>query len=79
MPTRGLVDGPNPRMISNVVVGEGDADAANPQGLSGMMYAWGQFIDHDINLTADSRTGTSIFITHPEWRPDFPRRQRSSR
>jgi len=52
---RGLVDGPNPRAISNAVVGEGDAEAPNPQGLSGMMYAWGQFIDHDINLTADSR------------------------
>jgi len=23
----------------------------NPEGLSAMMYAWGQFIDHDINLT----------------------------
>ena len=40
---RGLIDGPNPRVISNTVVGEGDAEAANPQGLSGMMYAWGQF------------------------------------
>lgn len=45
------VDGPNPRMISNVVVGEGDPAVANPQGVSGMMYAWGQFIDHDLNLT----------------------------
>ena len=52
-------------VISNLVVGEGDADIANPQGLSGMMYAWGQFIDHDINLTADSRTATPIFITIP--------------
>src|SRR5580765_3839779 len=43
--------GPNPRMISNVVVGQGDADVANAEGLSGMMYAWGQFIDHDLNLS----------------------------
>jgi peroxidase len=69
---RGLVEGPNPRVISNLVVGEGDADIPNPQGLSGMMYAWGQFIDHDLNLTADSRTATPIFITIPEGDPTFP-------
>ncbi|TDH59380.1 peroxiredoxin [Dankookia rubra] len=69
---RGLVAGPNPRVISNVVVGEGDADIPNPQGLSGMMYAWGQFIDHDINLTADSRTAEPIFITIPQDDPTFP-------
>jgi peroxidase len=45
------VDGPNPRLISNVVVGEGDAAVANPEGFSGMMYAWGQFIDHDLDLS----------------------------
>ena len=44
-------NGINPRTISNVVVGEGDADVANPEGVSGMMYAWGQFIDHDLTLT----------------------------
>ena len=32
--------GPNPRTISNLVVGVGDADVANPEGLSAMMYAW---------------------------------------
>ena len=69
---RGLVDGPNPRLISNVVVGEGDAAQENPQGLSGMIYAWGQFIDHDINLTADSRTGTPIYVTIPPGDPTFP-------
>ena len=45
------VSGTNPRTISNVVVGEGDAAVANTQGLSGMMYAWGQFIDHDLTRT----------------------------
>lgn len=41
---------PNARTISNLVVA-GNGDAPNAEGLSGMMYAWGQFIDHDINLT----------------------------
>ncbi len=55
-----LVGGPNPRMISNVVVGEGDAAVPNPQGVSGMMYAWGQFIDHDLDLTRSGSTHIDI-------------------
>src|SRR4051794_27963942 len=46
-----LVDGPNPRSISNIVVGQGDPTIPNPDGLSGMLYAWGQFIDHDLDLS----------------------------
>ena len=40
----------NPRTISNNVVGEGDANVPNPDGLSAFMYSWGQFIDHDLDL-----------------------------
>jgi hypothetical protein len=43
--------GNNPRTISNLVVGAGDPDVANPEGVSAFMYAWGQFIDHDLTLT----------------------------
>jgi hypothetical protein len=43
-------DLPNTRTISNLVVA-GSGEVPNAEGLSGMMYAWGQFIDHDINLT----------------------------
>jgi len=43
-------DLPNARTISNGVV-DGNGATPNKEGLSGMMYAWGQFIDHDINLT----------------------------
>jgi peroxidase len=65
------IDGPNPRMISNVVVGEGDADKANPEGLSGLMYAWGQFIDHDLDL-ANSDGVNHIDIPVPNGDPLFP-------
>ncbi|MDN3567330.1 peroxidase family protein [Paeniroseomonas aquatica] len=62
--------GPNPRTISNLVVGEGDAVVANDQGLSGMMYAWGQFIDHD--LTRSTGDGVnSIAITVPNGDPIY--------
>lgn len=39
---------PNARDISNTVVAGESPD--NPQGLSGYIYAWGQFIDHDLDL-----------------------------
>ena len=59
--------GVNPRVISNVVV------AGNPPGdlqvngvpLSGMMYAWGQFIDHDLDLENAVPNGANISVTVP--------------
>ena len=42
----------NPRTVSNNVVGQGDPDVPNPDGLSAFMYSWGQFIDHDLDLVA---------------------------
>jgi Animal haem peroxidase. len=65
-----LVGGPNPRTISNVVVGQGDADVGNREGVSGMMYAWGQFVDHDLDLTP-SDGKTRIDITVPSNDPDL--------
>jgi hypothetical protein len=65
-----MVDGPNPRTISNLVVGEGEAAVANEQGLSGMMYAWGQFIDHDLTRTASDGV-TRIDVAVPAGDPHF--------
>lgn len=62
--------GPNPRTISNLVVGIGDPDVANPEGLSAMMYAWGQFIDHDLTLTRSDGVN-AINITVPSGDPVF--------
>src|SRR5215213_5066663 len=70
------VGGPNPRTVSNLVVGEGDAAVPNAQGLSGMMYAWGQFVDHDLTLGAGDRRTDSvpvrIDIAVPPGDPVFP-------
>src|SRR5262245_38050917 len=66
-----LVDGPNPRTISNVVVGEGDAAVPNQEGLSGFRYAWGQFIDHDLDLTpSDGKMHIDVAV--PAGDPNFP-------
>ena len=70
------VEGPNPRTISNLVVGEGEAATPNAQGLSGMMYAWGQFVDHDLTLGAGDRRvdrlPVRIDIAVPPGDPVFP-------
>ena len=71
-----MVGGPNPRTISNLVVGEGEAATPNAQGLSGMMYAWGQFVDHDLTLGAGDRRvdrlPVRIDIAVPPGDPVFP-------
>ncbi|CAA6816060.1 MAG: Alkaline phosphatase (EC [uncultured Thiotrichaceae bacterium] len=41
---------PNPREISNAVSAQ-DGNTENAKGLSDMFWLWGQFLDHDINLT----------------------------
>ena len=64
-----MTTGPNPRDISNIVVA-GNGDLPNPEGLSGMMYAWGQFIDHDLDLMQAG--GADISIIAPANDPDLP-------
>ncbi len=65
-----MVSAPNARSISNLVVGEGDQASPNTQGLSGMLYAWGQFIDHDITRTPSDGV-TRIDIVVPNGDPVF--------
>ena len=67
-----MPSGPNPRVISNIVVAQEETAEDGPHlmddngiALSGMMYAWGQFIDHDLDLQKGDRT-TDISITVPE-------------
>jgi peroxidase len=66
-----MTEGPNPREISNIVVAQADAGEDGPHllddngvALSGMMYAWGQFIDHDLDLEQQGTT-TDISIPVP--------------
>src|SRR5260221_3033336 len=65
-----MVDGPNPRTISNLVVAGDGTTPENPEGLSCMMYAWGQFIDHDLDLALTG--GANIGIAVPAGDPNFP-------
>ena len=73
--SNGLVDGPNPRTISNVVSGgqsaDGDGASTNDAtGASAWLYAFGQFVDHDLDLESVGTTDISISV--PNGDPDFP-------
>lgn len=48
--TPGGVDRPSAREISNALAAQ-DEELPNDRQLSAFIYAWGQFIDHDVDLT----------------------------
>ena len=53
---------PSPREISNIVSAQ-TGDTENTKGLTDMFWLWGQFLDHDINLThADSGESADISV-----------------
>jgi peroxidase len=71
----GLVNGPNPRVISNVIAGGTGAngensDTADPVG-SAWIYVFGQFVDHDLDLESTPTTAASINIVVPANDPVF--------
>jgi hypothetical protein len=49
---------PSARAISNALADQGETSTPSDRMLSAMVYAWGQFIDHDLDLTptGDSET-----------------------
>lgn len=63
-------DRPSARQVSNTVSDQGDDDVTNSRGLSAMVYAWGQLIDHDLDLT---RAGTTeeFDVAVPAGDPSF--------
>ena len=44
-----------PRAISNMVVAQ-SGDMPSSRGLSSLVFTWGQFLDHDIDLTPEGHT-----------------------
>ncbi len=45
-------DRPNPRVISNALAQQ-DESMPDPRGLTNFIWAWGQFLDHDLDLTPE--------------------------
>ena len=69
------VDGPNPRDISNAIFAN-DQNANDPGGRSAYMYAFGQFVDHDIDLNMDQTPAAdgsnTLSMTVPADDPSLP-------
>lgn len=57
-------DRPNPRAISNAV-NQQDDDMPNNRGASDFLWQWGQFLDHDIDLTDGVDPAEPINIAIP--------------
>ena len=63
--TMGGADRPGAREISNIVMTQ-DADTPDPGGASDYLWAWGQFLDHDLSLSeAPHEGGESANIPVP--------------
>lgn len=45
-----MVGGANPRSVSNLVNNQGTV-GGNPDGLSDLLWQFGQFLDHDVDFT----------------------------
>jgi hypothetical protein len=50
-----VADRPDARVISNIVVAQ-EGSEPNAAGASDFMWVWGQFIDHDLDLTRQGST-----------------------
>ena len=72
----GLVTGPNPREISNVIAGGTGAQGQNAETedptASAWLYVFGQFVDHDLDLESTPANSPAINITVPPDDPFFP-------
>ncbi len=63
-------DRPSARLISNTVADSKGVDIISDRMLSAMIYAWGQFIDHDITATQAGSTSV-MSIPVPTGDPAF--------
>jgi len=62
---------PSARLISNKVAAHPSTEKLSARGLSNFVYAWGQFIDHDLDLTETLSTAGSLPISVPRGDPSF--------
>lgn len=57
-------DRPNARDVSNIVLSQ-EESIENERGLSDLFWQWGQFLDHDLDLTAHADPAESLNIEVP--------------
>lgn len=61
---------PSARLVSNAVSDQ-LIDTEDPSGASDMLWLWGQFVDHDIDLTGGEDPAEPFDIIVPAGDPDF--------
>ncbi|MDJ0837038.1 MAG: peroxidase family protein [Acidobacteriota bacterium] len=61
---------PNPRTVSNLVCAQPESKP-NTQGVTDFLWQWGQFLDHDIDLTDGTEPPESFAVDIPAGDPHF--------
>lgn len=64
-------DRPDARTISNLLADQPEDTPLNDRDMSAFIYAWGQFIDHDLDLTLGANPAEPFSITVPLGDPQF--------
>jgi hypothetical protein len=64
-------DRPGAREISNAIVAHSDEATPNDRNLTAFIYIWGQFIDHDLDLTGAVSPREAINVPVPAGDPVF--------
>jgi peroxidase len=64
-----VTDRPDARVVSNIVVDQ-EGSEPNTAGASDFLWVWGQFLDHDLDLTRQGNTEPA-HIPVPAGDPDF--------
>lgn len=59
------------REISNIIAAQGERNIVNDENLSAFVYAWGQFLDHDLDLTLSGDSEEFFGIDVPAGDPYF--------
>lgn len=64
-------DRPSPREISNALVAHSEDSTPNDRDLTAYIYVWGQFLDHDLDLTKGVSPAEMFNIPVPAGDPEF--------
>ena len=59
------------RAISELVVAQPEDQALNERGMSAFIYVWGQFLDHDLDLTTSASPTEALPVLVPTGDPSF--------
>ncbi len=62
---------PSAREISNVLAAHVAADTTDERNLTAYLYVWGQFLDHDLDLTGSASPAEPFNIAVPGGDPSF--------